>query len=161
MNAHTHTHFYVYTNSNSNENECYFVCCCCEHCIHLLIQTYFCISFARADASIFLHVDPRSNAFFAARTARSISALSASAISASGLPVCGFNVANFLPDCASTNSLLIKSYQINKQIYDQNHYNKMRCVLCSFNYLCINDWLIWIGHILVCFLFLFAVNLST
>lgn len=73
--------------------------------------THLCMSFPRADASIFLHVDPRSNAFLAARTAKSTSALSASATSTRVLPVCGFNVANFLPDCASTNSLLINSCQ--------------------------------------------------
>lgn len=56
------------------------------------------MSLPRADASIVRHGELRSNAFFAAFTAKSTSALSASDTSASVLPVCGFKVANFLPD---------------------------------------------------------------
>lgn len=52
----------------------------------------------RADASMDLHSEPRSNAFFAALTAKSTSALSASATSASVFPVTGLSVTNFLPD---------------------------------------------------------------
>lgn len=61
-------------------------------------MTHLLMSRPRADASIVRHGELRSNAFFAALTARSTSALSASATSANGLPVCGFNVVNFLPD---------------------------------------------------------------
>lgn len=56
------------------------------------------MSFPRADASKFLQDDPRSNAFLAAATAKSTSALSASATSARALPVTGLIVTSFLPD---------------------------------------------------------------
>lgn len=78
------------------------------------LLAYLLMSFPRADASKFLHTEPRSNAFFAALTAKSTSALSASETSTKVLPVTGLSVANFLPDCASTNSLLMKSCYENK-----------------------------------------------
>lgn len=88
-----------------------------KHSFHFLLNVqimficdkYLLMSRPRADASKFLHAEPRSNAFFAALTAKSISALSPSATSASVLPVWGLSVANFLPDRESTNSLLMKS----------------------------------------------------
>lgn len=67
------------------------------------------INFPRADASKFLHSEPRAKAAWAALTARSTSALSPSATSASFCPLAGLIVGKVFPLTASTNSLLMKS----------------------------------------------------
>jgi hypothetical protein len=81
------------------------------------------------------------NAAFAAFTAKSTSALSPSEISAIFFSVAGLSVENVFLLTASTNSLLMKSYQFKK---NENWEAKNQC--CNVTYFGVFNFLIWICH---------------
>lgn len=89
---------------------------------------------------MFRHGELRLNAFWAAFTARSTSALSPSAISAILFSLTGFSVGKVFPLTASTNSLLIKSC-VGKKI------NLVFIPLHSEIYFRVLNFLIRIGHL--------------
>lgn len=120
-------------------------------------DTHFHNSFPLADASKLRHSEPRLNAVLAALTAASTSALSPSATCAIGFPVAGFSVANVLPETASTNSLLMKTYNSirrnEKNIIYHSHVSPRSPLYCDSFYLGVLDFLVWICHIELSFHF--------